>query len=116
MIRGAHVVLYSTDAEADRAFFRDVLDHPFVDAGRGWLIFALPPAELAIHPANANGTQELFLMCDHIEAFVAQMSMRGIACSDLQTERWGVITHITLPGGGALGVYEPTHPSPLNAG
>jgi catechol 2,3-dioxygenase-like lactoylglutathione lyase family enzyme len=89
MTRAAHVVLYSTDAEADRAFFRDVLDYPFVDAGHGWLIFALPPAELAIHPANANDTQELFLMCDGIEAFIAQMSLSGVACSDLQTERWG---------------------------
>jgi catechol 2,3-dioxygenase-like lactoylglutathione lyase family enzyme len=116
MIRAAHVVLYSTDAEADRAFFRDVLDYPFVDAGHGWLIFALPAAELAIHPATVNGVQELFLMCDDIEAFIAQMSLSGVTCSDLQTERWGVVTHITLPGGGALGVYEPTHPSPLNAG
>jgi catechol 2,3-dioxygenase-like lactoylglutathione lyase family enzyme len=116
MIRGAHVVLYSTNAEADRAFFRDVLDYPFVDAGHGWLIFALPPAELAIHPADASGAQDLFLMCDDIEAFIAQMAERGVACSDLQTERWGTITHLTLPGGAALGVYEPTHPSPLDPG
>ena len=114
MIRAAHVVLYSTDAEADRAFFRDVLDYPSVDAGHGWLIFALPPAELAIHPAEASGVHELFLMCDDVEAFVAQMSERGVVCSDLRRERWGLITHLTLPGGGALGVYEPTHPSPLN--
>jgi catechol 2,3-dioxygenase-like lactoylglutathione lyase family enzyme len=116
MIRGAHVVLYSTSAEADRAFFRDVLDYPFVDAGHGWLIFALPPAELAIHPASTNGAQELFLMSDDIEEFIAQMAERGVACSDLQTERWGMITHLTLPGGGALGIYEPTHPSPLDPG
>jgi hypothetical protein len=93
-----------------------VLDYPFVDAGRGWLIFALPPAELAIHPASANGVQELFLMCDDVEAFTTRMSECGVACSDLHTERWGVTTHITLPGGGALGVYEPTHPSPLKLG
>jgi catechol 2,3-dioxygenase-like lactoylglutathione lyase family enzyme len=116
MIRGAHIVLYSCNAEADRAFFRDVLDYPFVDAGHGWLIFALPPAELAIHPASANGAHELFLMCDDVAAFMVQMSQRGVVCSDLQTERWGLITHLTLPGGGALGVYEPTHPSPLNRG
>jgi hypothetical protein len=116
MIRGAHVVLYSTNAEADRAFFRDVLDYPFVDAGHGWLIFALPPAELAIHPAGADGVHELFLMCDDVHAFRAQMSERGIACSELRSERWGLITHLTLPGGGALGVYQPTHPSPLNRG
>ncbi|MGW6377877.1 VOC family protein [Rhodococcus sp. NPDC055112] len=114
MIRGAHVVLYSTNAEADRAFFRDVLDYPSVDAGHGWLIFALPPAELAIHPADADGVHELFLMCDDVEAFVEQMAEHGVTCSDLRRERWGLITHLTLPGGGALGVYEPTHPSPLN--
>jgi catechol 2,3-dioxygenase-like lactoylglutathione lyase family enzyme len=116
MIRGAHVVLYSTNAEADRAFFRDVLGYPFVDAGHGWLIFALPPAELAIHPAGADGAHELFLMCDDVHAFLAQMSERGVVCSDLRSERWGLITHLTLPGGGALGVYQPTHPSPLNRG
>jgi catechol 2,3-dioxygenase-like lactoylglutathione lyase family enzyme len=116
MIRGAHVVLYSRNAEADRAFFRDVLDFPFVDAGHDWLIFALPPAELAIHPTDANDAHELFLMCDDVEAFTAQMAKRGVVCSDLQRERWGLITHLTLPGGGALGIYEPTHPSPLNPG
>jgi hypothetical protein len=116
MIRGAHVVVHSSNAEADRAFFRDVLDYPFVDAGQGWLIFALPPAELAIHPSDTNGAQELFLMCDDIEAFRTQMAESGVACSVPQTERWGIVTHLTLPGGGALGVYEPTHPSPLDPG
>lgn len=114
MIYGAHVVLGSTNAEADRAFFRDVLEYPHVDAGHGWLVFALPPAELAIHPAEANGALDLFLMCDDVEAFVLQMTQRGVVCSDLQSERWGLITHLTLPGGGTLGIYEPTHPSPLN--
>jgi catechol 2,3-dioxygenase-like lactoylglutathione lyase family enzyme len=116
MIRGAHVVLYSTDAEADRAFFREVLEYPFVDAGHDWLIFALPPAELAIHPSEANGRHELFLMCDDIKAFMAHMSERGVVFSELRTERWGSVTEFTLPGGGTLGVYEPTHPSPLNSG
>jgi catechol 2,3-dioxygenase-like lactoylglutathione lyase family enzyme len=116
MMRGAHVVLYSRDAEADRAFFRDVLDYPFVDAGHDWLIFALPPAELAIHPGDANDVHELFLMCDDVGAFITQMSARGVLCSDVQRQRWGLITHLTLPGGGALGVYEPTHISPLNPG
>jgi catechol 2,3-dioxygenase-like lactoylglutathione lyase family enzyme len=116
MIRAAHVVVNSTDAEADRAFFRDVLEYPFVDAGHGWLIFELPPAELAVHPADANGGHELFLMCDDAEAFMARMSERGIACSDLHRERWGLVTRLTLPGGGALGVYQPAHPSPLNPG
>jgi catechol 2,3-dioxygenase-like lactoylglutathione lyase family enzyme len=116
MIHGAHVVLFSTDADADRAFFRDVLEYSFVDAGHGWLIFALPPAELAIHPAEVNAGHELFLMCDDIDAVVAKMSAPGIACSELTTERWGSITHLTLPGGGSLGIYEPTHPSPLHPG
>ena len=114
MILGAHVVIYSADADADRAFFRDVLEYPFVDAGHDWLIFALPPAELAIHPAQSNGPHELFLMCDDIEAFVAGMSARGVVCSALRVERWGTVTELTLPGGGALGVYQPTHPSPIN--
>jgi catechol 2,3-dioxygenase-like lactoylglutathione lyase family enzyme len=116
MIRGAHVVLFSVDAEADRAFFRDVLECPFVDAGHDWLIFRLPPAELAIHPAEANGPHELFLMCEDIKTFMATMAERGVFCSALRTERWGSVTELTLPGGGQLGVYEPTHPSPLNSG
>jgi catechol 2,3-dioxygenase-like lactoylglutathione lyase family enzyme len=112
MIRGAHVVLYSADAEADRAFFRDVLGDAFVDAGHGWLIFALPPAELAIHPAAGNTGHEMFLMCDDVEGFVAQMTERGVACSTVRRERWGLVTEITLPSGGTQRVYEPTHPSP----
>jgi catechol 2,3-dioxygenase-like lactoylglutathione lyase family enzyme len=82
MIRAAHVILYSTNAEADRAFFRDVLEYPFVDAGHDWLIFALPPAELAIHPADGGGAHELYLICDDLAAFMAQMSEHGLTCSD----------------------------------
>jgi catechol 2,3-dioxygenase-like lactoylglutathione lyase family enzyme len=114
MISGAHVVVFSEAAEADRDFFRDVLEFPHVDAGHGWLIFALPPAELAVHPADAGNGHELFLMCDDVEAFVARMTQRGVACSDLQRERWGTVTRVRLPGGGELGVYQPAHPSPLN--
>jgi catechol 2,3-dioxygenase-like lactoylglutathione lyase family enzyme len=114
MIQGAHVVVFSTDADADRAFFRDVLDFPFVDAGHGWLIFDLPPAELAVHPAEADGAHQLFLMCDDIAAFIATMAERGVACSEVHRERWGMAATMALPGGGVLGVYEPTHPSPLN--
>jgi catechol 2,3-dioxygenase-like lactoylglutathione lyase family enzyme len=114
MIRGAHVVLFSTDPEADRAFFRDVLTFPHVDAGHDWLIFALPPAELAMHPADANGAHELYLMCDDIAATIAELTDKGVACSDIETERWGRVTRVTLPGGGTLGLYEPSHPSPLN--
>lgn len=114
MIRGAHAVLYSADAEADRAFFRDVLEFPSVDAGHGWLIFDLPGAELAVHPSPSSG-YELFLMCDDIEAFVAQMSDKQVECSEITTERWGLLTRLRLPGGGTLGVYQPSHPSPLTA-
>ena len=115
MIGGAHTILYSPDAEADRTFLRDVLDFPFVDAGHGWLIFALPPAELAVHPGEAPGGSEFFLMCDDIEAFVRRLTGIGVACSELTRERWGVISRITLPSGAVLGVYQPTHASPLNA-
>jgi catechol 2,3-dioxygenase-like lactoylglutathione lyase family enzyme len=113
MILGAHVVLYSADADADRAFFRDVLEYPSVDAGHNWLIFALPPAELAVHPAAAGNGQELFLMCDDIGAFIKQMSERDVPCSEVSVERWGSITHMTLPSGTPLGVYQPSHPSPI---
>jgi hypothetical protein len=116
MIVGAHVVVYSTDAAADRAFFRDVLDCPFVDAGHGWLIFALPPAEVAFHPAASNGSHEMYLMCEDVESFVVQMSERGVVCSEPHAERWGLITRLTLPGGGEISVYQPTHSSPRLAG
>jgi catechol 2,3-dioxygenase-like lactoylglutathione lyase family enzyme len=113
VISGAHVVIYSAEAEADRAFVRDVLTFENVDAGEGWLIFRLPPAELAFHPGAAGSSHELYLICDDLEAFVARMTSQGVACSEVSTERWGRITRITLPGGGSLGVYQPTHPSPL---
>jgi catechol 2,3-dioxygenase-like lactoylglutathione lyase family enzyme len=113
MITGAHIVLYSTDAAADRAFFRDVLGYPFVDAGHDWLIFALPPAELAVHPTDSADNHELFLMCDDVENFIEQMAERGVVCTDVSAERWGSVTRLTLPGGGTLGVYQPSHPSPL---
>jgi hypothetical protein len=113
MIHGAHAIIYSTNAEADRAFFRDVLKYRFADAGHGWLIFALPPAEVAVHPSESGGTHELYLMCDDVNALVADMKKRGIATSDLHEERWGILTQVTLPSGGKLGIYEPRHASPL---
>ncbi|HEX5228076.1 MAG TPA: hypothetical protein VFW44_10215 [Bryobacteraceae bacterium] len=112
MITGAHVIVYSKNAEADRAFLRDVLEFPFVDAGHGWLIFALPPAEVATHPADANGTHELYLMCEDLTAEMDRLQAKGIPCAQVQEERWGSITRITLPGGGALGLYQPKHPRP----
>jgi hypothetical protein len=112
MITGAHAIIFSKDADADRAFFRDVLQYRYADAGHGWLIFALPPAEVAFHPAD-EGSHELYLMCDDVKGFVAEMQKKGIATSPLHEERWGTLTQITLPSGGALGVYEPKHASPL---
>ncbi len=113
MIIGAHIIIYSTDAEADRAFFRDVLGYPSVDAGHGWLIFALPPAEIAVHPAEKNDTHEFYLMCDDLAAEMSALAVKGVACSEVQEERWGRVTRITLPGGGKVGLYQPKHPTAI---
>lgn len=112
MISGAHTIIYSSDAEADRAFFRDVLKFQHVDAGDGWLIFKLPPAELACHPAQNSGMHEFYLICDNIADFVAAMATAAVSCSAVQEEPWGRLVHITLPGGGKLGVYQALHASP----
>ena len=112
MIDGAHVVLNSRDAEADRAFFRDVLGFSSVDAGHGWLIFALPPAEAAFHPAEANGRHELYLMCDDLQAEMRTLRAKGVECTTVMEERWGSITKVRLPGGGEIGLYQPRHPRP----
>jgi catechol 2,3-dioxygenase-like lactoylglutathione lyase family enzyme len=109
MISGAHVIVYSKDAEADRAFFRDVLGFPFVDAGHGWLIFALPPAEVAVHPGDGNGPHELYLLCDDLQAEMESLRAKGVVCSAVQNERWGSITKVRLPGGGDIGLYQPRH-------
>jgi len=111
-ITGAHSIIYSSDAEADRAFLRDVLGFKGVDVGGGWLIFGLPPAELAVHPAEGNDGHELYLMCDDVAAFVAEMKAKGVACGPVQDLRWGRLTEVTLPGGGKLGVYEPRQARP----
>ena len=112
MINGAHAIIYSTNPLADRAFLRDVLKLPHVDAGEGWLIFSLPPTELAVHPSGQNDKQELFLICDDIRVFVQEMAQQNINYSNIQNQSWGQITYITLPGGGKLGVYQPTHARP----
>ena len=113
MINGVHAIIFTRDAEADRAFLRDVLDLPSVDAGGGWLIFALPPAELAAHPAESGGRHELYLMCDDISATVAELEGRGVVFSrPVSDEGFGLVTAIALPGGGELGLYEPRHPTP----
>jgi len=111
MINGAHVIVYSKDAEADRAFFQNVLNFASVDAGHGWLIFALPPAEVACHPADANDTHELYLMCEDLTAEISALAKKGIECSEVQEPPWGILTSIQLPGGGKLGLYQPKHPT-----
>ena len=112
MIIGGHSIIYSRDAEADRAFLRDVLRFPNVDAGDGWLIFGLPPAELAVHPSKKNDVHEFYLMCDDVEAFTRDMKKRRVACTPIQDLGWGRLTQLTLPGGGKLGVYQPRHARP----
>jgi hypothetical protein len=112
MITGAHAIIYSTNPDADRAFLRDVLALTHVDVGHGWLIFGLPPSEVAVHPADTNRAHELYLMCDDIEAFVRKMKTHGIACGPVQSQGWGTLTLVTLPGGGSLGVYQPRHARP----
>jgi hypothetical protein len=114
MIVGAHLVLYSSDAEADRAFLADVFGFGSVDAGGGWLIFALPPAEAAVHPAEAPAA-ELFLMCDDLETEMRTLSGRGVACSPVEEARWGSITKIGLPSGAEVGLYQPKHPTAIEA-
>jgi hypothetical protein len=112
MINGTHVVVYSKDSSADRDFFRDVLGFSSVDAGRGWLIFGMPAAEAAFHPAEANGRHELYLMCDDLKEEMASLAAKGVVCGEVHEERWGSITTIPLPGGGKLGLYQPKHPRP----
>ena len=114
MIIGAHSIIYSTNPDADRAFLRDVLKLDNVDVGGGWLIFGLPPAEVAVHPSEKNDVHEFYLMCDDIDAFVAEMQEHGIACGQARDQGWGLLTQLTLPGGGKLGVYQPRH-ARLNA-
>jgi uncharacterized glyoxalase superfamily protein PhnB len=110
MIFGAHSIIYSADAEADRVFLRDVLGFSSVDAGRGWLIFALPPGEVAVHPVEGETTHELYLMCDDVNAEIARLQKQGVTCSEVSSQPWGKLTNITLPSGGQLGLYEPHHP------
>jgi catechol 2,3-dioxygenase-like lactoylglutathione lyase family enzyme len=114
MINAAHIVIHSKDAAADRAFFRDVLKFPSVDAGHGWLIFALPPSEAAFHDAEKNNQHELYLMCDDIAATLNDLKAKNIKVSDVNEHRWGKLATFSLPGGGEIGIYQPKHPSPLN--
>jgi catechol 2,3-dioxygenase-like lactoylglutathione lyase family enzyme len=113
MITGVHAVVFSPDAEKVRRFFADVLGLAFVDAGGGWPIFALPPAEMAVHPAEAEGRHQLFLMCDDIRATLAELQGKGAEASqEVSDQGWGMLAAIRLPDGTELGIYEPRHPSP----
>jgi catechol 2,3-dioxygenase-like lactoylglutathione lyase family enzyme len=112
MINGAHIVIYSKDAEADRAFFRDVLQLPSVDAGRGWLIFALPAGEAAFHDAQQNDKHEFYFMCDDIAATLRDLKKKNVPVSSVNEQRWGSLATFTLPGGGKVGIYQPKHPRP----
>jgi len=112
MINGAHVIIYSKNAEADRAFIKDVLGFRSVDVGHGWLIFALPPAEVAVHPGDENGQHELYLICEDLKQTIASLDAKRIQCTDVQEPPWGILTTIKLPGGGRLGLYQPKHARP----
>ena len=117
MVSGAHMIIYSADADADRAFFRDTLKFASVDAGEGWLIFALPPAELAVHPMAESGSRhELYLTCDDVEAAIGELTSQNVECGEVTDEGWGLLTQISLPGGGRLGLYQPRHAIPPRTG
>ena len=115
MIFGTHFIVFSSDADADRAFLSDVFGFDNVDAGGGWLIFGLPPAELAVHPAERAGA-ELYLMCDDLPTEMRTLSDRGIHCSEVEEARWGSVTKIRLPGGGEVGLYQPRHATMVEPG
>jgi len=113
MIFGAHIIVNSKDSAADRAFLRDIFGFPSVDAGHGWLIFALPPAEVGVHPSEDDDRHELYFMCDDLRAEILALAGKGVQCSEVQEARWGSITKIRLPGGSEVGLYQPKHPFAL---
>jgi catechol 2,3-dioxygenase-like lactoylglutathione lyase family enzyme len=116
MISGAHIIVYTKNVEADRVFFREVLDFPSVDAGHGWLIFALPPGEAAFHPSEQNGPHELYFLCDDLKSEMGLLAKKGVHFSEVHEERWGSVTKLQLPGGGEIGLYQPKHPTALALG
>lgn len=112
MLIGAHTILFTRNAEADRAFFRDVLKFPSVDAGDGWLIFGLPPTELACHPTDGAASHELYLMCDDVHATVETLTASGVEFTkEISDEGWGLVTAFNTPGGSEIGLYQPQHPT-----
>ena len=124
MILGAHVLMYTTNPDADRAFFRDVLEFQGIDIGGGWLIFKLPPSELALHPGDGQFAQRhadhvmpgalVYLMCDDLQATIASLAKKNVQCTDVETEEWGIRTTIRMPSGGEIGLYQPTHKTALD--
>jgi catechol 2,3-dioxygenase-like lactoylglutathione lyase family enzyme len=112
MINGGHVILYSKDAEKDRAFFKDILKFPYVDVHGGWLIFRLPPSEAAVHPSDQNDVHEFYLMTDDLDSEIATLKKAGVTCADPVQQSWGRATRIHLPGGGTVGLYQPRHQRP----
>ena len=112
MFNGAHVVIYSQDANADRTFCRDVLGLSGVDAGNGWLIFALPPSEVAFHPHESSQAHEFYFMCDDVEDCRNQLQAKGAECGPIRDEGWGLLSSLTLPGGGTIAFYQPRHDRP----
>ena len=114
MINGIHAIIYSKDTDQVRVFFRDVLEFPFIDAGSGWLIFALPPTELGIHPVDKDNHHELYLMCDDIKATVKELKRKGVEFKrSIKREQWGLLTSIKISGGTEIGLYQPKHPTAL---
>jgi hypothetical protein len=112
-ILGAHVIVYSKKADADRQFIDGLLGTKSADAGGGWMIYALPPAEIAVHPSDENDVHELYLMVDDVEAFIAAMKKKKVKCAPISDQRWGLLTSVKMPSGGKLGVYQPKHASPI---
>jgi hypothetical protein len=124
MILGAHVLIYTTNPDADRSFFRDALEFQGIDIGGGWLIFKLPPSELALHPGDGQFAQRhadhvmpgalVYLMCDDLQATIASLARKNVQCTDVETEEWGIRTTIRMPSGGEIGLYQPTHKTALD--
>jgi hypothetical protein len=112
MINGAHVIIYSKDAEADKSFIKNILKFEYVDVNKGWLIFKLPPAEVAVHPSDENDLHEFFLMTDSLDSEIKALKKAGVECDSVTQQSWGRSTRLKLPGGGSLGLYEPRHARP----
>lgn len=112
MIIGCHAIIYSKNPERDRVFIKDVLKFPYVDVGNGWLIFVLPPSEVAVHPSERNNVQELYLLCDDIKETIAKLKKLKVKCTSIRKQSWGLLTDLKLPGGGLLKMYQPFHDRP----